>query len=306
MERAVKLSLVIPVYYNEENLLPLYEDLRENLIEKIDFGYELVFVDDGSRDRSWEVLRQLQDRDEHVRLLRLSRNFGSHSAVMCGLSHSTGECVVVKAADQQEPTALVLEMVRKWEEGNNIVLAVREGREDPSFFADFYYWICRKFIFPKMPKGGFDTYLLDRKVIRALEGMNEPDSPLTGQILWSGFRTDSVYYVRKERTAGKSRWTLSKKLKLVTNTFFSFSNLPIGIITGVGIFSVLMSAIWAIVVLIFRLRGSIPVSGWTTLFIFNLFSFGIIMFSIGILGGYLWRTFSVSRHRPAYIVEEEK
>lgn len=304
----MKLSIVIPVYYNEENLFTLYADIKEKIIDKINYEYEIVMVNDGSRDQSWEIMRELAEKDSHIHIISLSRNFGSHAAILCGLCNSTGDCAVVKAADLQEPTELILEMVESWKRGNNVVLAVREGRQESSkqtFFANLYYSLVRKCALPNMPKGGFDVYLVDKRVITVLQNLDEKNSALTGQILWSGFKTDVIYYTRLARTAGKSRWTLKKKIRLVMDTLFSFSSLPITAVLGVGTFSIAVAVIWAIVVLIAKISGHIAVSGWTTLFIFNLFSFGIIMMTLGILGEYLWRTFDASRKRPAYIIEED-
>lgn len=301
-----KLSVVIPVYYNADNLPPLYADMKEKLIDQIDFDYELIFVDDGSGDNSYQVMQQLARQDKHIRIFRLSRNFGSDAAVLCGLCQATGDCAVVKAADLQEPTEMLLDMYHRWQEGCNVVLAVREGREESraqEFFADLYYSITRKFALPNMPKKGFDVFLLDRKVIEVLRRMDEPNSALDGQILWSGFTTGTVTYVRRERKIGKSRWTLKKKIRLVMDTLFSFSTVPITFITGLGVLSVLGSVIWAIDALISKLRGSIHVTGWTMMFIFQLLSFGIIMMTLGLLGNYLWRTFDASRRRPPYLIE---
>lgn len=300
-----KLSIVIPVYYNEQNLLPLYHDLQEKCISQIDFEYELVMVDDGSGDESWSVIKQLAAQDEHIVPIRLSRNFGSHAAMLCGLSHTTGDCAVVKAADIQEPTELILEMYRSWQEGNNVVLAIRQEREDKSLFSDLYYWLVRKTSLKTMPSHGFDVFLLDRKVIQVLETLDENNSAITCQILWSGFKTDHVFYTRKAREIGKSKWTMGKKIRLVMDTLFSFSNVPISVITGIGTCSCAGSAIWAIAVLIGRLSGMIAVAGYTTLFIFQLFSFGMIMLTMGLLGNYIWRTFDASRNRPVYIIEED-
>ena len=163
----------------------------------------------------------------------------------------------------------------------------------------------RKAALANMPEGGFDVYLLDRKVINVLLSLDERNSALTGQILWSGFKTEQIPYVRLEREIGTSKWTLKKKVRLVTDTLFRFTTLPISLVTGIGTASFIGALVWGIVVLIFKLMGLIQVSGWTTLFIFNLFSFGIIMVTLGILGGYLWRTFDASRNRPTYIVEDE-
>ena len=304
----MKVSIVIPVYFNEDTLLPLYNDIKKKIIDVIDYEYEIVMVNDGSKDKSYEIMQRLAKCDENIKIYSLSRNFGSHACILCGLSKATGDCAVVKAADLQEPSELILDMVESWKQGNNVVLAERSGREEgyiQTFFANLYYKLVRKTALPNMPKEGFDVYLLDRKVINVLMQLDEKNSALTGQILWSGFRTGTVKYKRLARELGTSKWTLRKKIRLVTDTFYSFSTLPITIVSLIGVFSFLGSLIWAIVVFFAKIFGKIVVSGWTTLFIFNLFSFGVIMLTLGILGGYLWRTFDASRKRPPYIIEDE-
>lgn len=304
----MKVSLVIPVYYNEENLRPLYTDLKEKFISKINYDYEIVMVNDGSKDKSYEVMKELSHEDKNIKIISLSRNFGSHAAILCGIAHCTGDCAVIKAADLQEPTKLILDMVESWKKGNNVVLAVREGRDESkrqTFFANFYYKLVQKTALPEMPDQGFDVYLIDRKVITVLKNLDEKNSALTGQILWSGFKTDKVYYHRLAREIGESKWTLKKKVRLVMDTLFSFTSLPITVVLYAGVISMVIAVIWAIVVLVSKLVGGINVSGWTTLFIFNLFSFGVTMMTLGILGEYLWRTFDASRNRPPYIIEEE-
>lgn len=302
-----KLSIVIPVYYNAENLPPLYADLREKLLDREGAEFELVFVDDGSGDNSYEVLRAIADCDARVRLCRLSRNFGSDAAVLCGLVHATGDCAVVKAADLQEPTEMLWDMYQKWLDGDQIVLAVREGREESrsqELFANLYYALTRKVALPAMPKTGFDVFLLDRKVIDVIGGMNETNSALSGLVLWSGFRTGTVTYLRRARKIGKSRWTLRKKIRLVMDTLFSFSTLPITLVSVLGGVSVVGSILWALDALVSKLTHRTTVEGWTMLFIFNLMSFGIVMVTLGLLGGYLWRTFDAARRRPPFIVAE--
>lgn len=303
----MKLSIVIPVYYNEDNLIPLYNDIKTKIIDIINFDYEIIMIDDGSKDQSYNIMKQLEKKDSHIKCISLSRNFGSHAAILCGLANCTGDCAVIKAADLQEPTEILLDMVEKWKKGKNVVLAVREARQEKSsqkLFANLYYNLVRKTALSNMPQGGFDVYLLDRKVIDVLVRLDEKNSALTGQILWSGFETDVVYYTRLAREIGESKWTLKKKVKLVCDTLFSFSTLPITIVSIIGTVSFIGSIIWAIVVLMYKLTGKIGVSGWTTLFIFNLFSFGVIMLTLGILGSYLWRTFDASRNRPPYIIEK--
>lgn len=233
----MKISIIIPVYYNQDNLRPLYQDIQEKLYIHTEYDWEMIMVDDGSKDNSYAVMQELAEKDERIRIFSLSRNFGSHAAILCGLTECTGDCAVVKAADLQEPTELILEMIGKWRKGSNVVLAVRENREESrqqALFANLYYWIVRKTALPAMPKGGFDIYLLDRKVIAVLMALDEKNSALTGQILWSGFKTENVYYTRVAREIGVSRWTLRKKLRLVSDTLFSFSTLPIKTVSVIG------------------------------------------------------------------------
>lgn len=303
----MKISIVIPVYYNQDNLKPLYQDIKKKLYSCSEYTWEIVMVNDGSKDESYQIMKELAKEDERISIYSLSRNFGSHAAILCGLSKCTGDCAIVKAADLQEPTEMVIEMVDSWKKGNNVVLAVREGRQEgkgQTFFANLYYDLVRKTSLPQMPRGGFDVYLLDKKVIQVLQRLDEKNSALTGQILWSGFKTDIVYYTRLQREIGKSRWTLKKKIRLVSDTLFGFSTLPITIVSVIGTLSCIGAVSWAVLVFIFKIMGLIQVSGWTTLFMFNLFSFGVIMLTLGILGGYLWRTFDASRNRPPYIIEE--
>ena len=308
MERKIKkLSIVIPVYYNELNLCSLYDDLKEKVFNRINYDYELVFVDDGSKDSSWDIINKLKKKDNNILAIRLSRNFGSHAAILCGISNCSGDCVIVKSADLQEPSEIIHNMVSEWELGANVVLAVRNSREErwiQSFFANLYYDITRKLALHEMPRGGFDVYLVDRKVIDVLARLDETNSALTGQILWSGFRTKHIYYNRLAREKGQSRWTMRKKIKLVADTLFSFSVFPIKVVSGVGFGSVVGAIIWAVVELALKLEGKIEIQGWTMLFVFCLFAFGTIMFTLGILGNYIWRIFDASRNRPPYIVED--
>ena len=212
-----KISIIVPVYYNQDNLLPLYADLKEKVLSKINIEYELIFVDDGSKDKSYEVMKNLAKLDENIKTIRLSRNFGEHSALLAGLSQCTGDCAVRKAADLQEPSEVILDMMKKYEEGNKAVLAVRADREEPitqKAFSNLYAFLMRKLALHNMPKGGFDTFLIDRQIIDLLVKMQEKNTSLMSQILWAGFETATVPYIRKKREIGKSRWTLSKKIKL--------------------------------------------------------------------------------------------
>ena len=301
-----KLSIVIPVYYNEKNLNPLYEDLLEKVLCKID-DYEIIMVDDGSGDGSWEKMKMIAQRDKNVTLIKLSRNFGSHAATLAGMLKATGDCAICKAADLQEPSELILEMYESWQRGNKVVLAIRSDREEKAsqkFFSNTYYWLIKKYALPDMPKGGFDCFLIDRKVIEVLRLFDEKNSALTLQVLWAGFQRDCIYYVRKERKIGKSKWTLSKKIKLVIDSLMSFSYYPIRFISGLGGIIFIGTSLYSIYLIFAKIVFGISVQGFTTLAILILFSFGTIMLTLGILGEYIWRGFDAARKRPIYIIDQ--
>jgi dolichol-phosphate mannosyltransferase len=301
-----KLSIIVPVYYNADTILLLYDDLKSKILDKLG-DYEIVFVDDGSEDNSWEVMNQIKAMDENVKLVKLSKNYGEHAAVLAGLMHSTGDCAVVKQADLVEPAELILEMKESWEKGNKVVLAVRADRDDSileKLFANLYYAIVRKFIMSAMPKGGFDCYLIDRQVIEVLRLLDEKNSALTLQVLWVGFKRDMIYFHRGAREVGESKWTLSKKIKLVLDSMMSFSYFPVRFMSGVGVAFFGASVIWALVIVFQRLFTNVKAEGWTSLMAMLLCSSGLIMLMLGILGEYVWRALDASRNRPPYIVDE--
>lgn len=302
-----KLSIVVPVYYNEENLKPLYEDLKEKVLEKLDCAYEIVFVNDGSKDRSYEVMQELAAMDENIKLVNLSRNFGEHLATLAGMAECTGTVAVRKAADLQEPSEMILEMLEKYRAGAKVVLAVRKDREEPlsqKMFSKIYCWMMRKFALANMPQGGFDTYMISRQVIDILVEISEKNAPLTEQVLWSGFESEKVYYVRQKREIGKSGWTLSKKIKLTVDSLISFSYFPIRCVSVVGALSILGTIIGGIVILVQHFMGRITVEGYTTIVLLILLAFGIVMLTLGVMGEYIWRILDEVRNRPSYIVDK--
>lgn len=302
-----KISIVVPVYYNSDTLMDLYEDMKAKILGVIG-DYELVFVDDGSGDNSWEIMGQIQEMDDNVRCVKLSRNFGEHAALLAGLSVCTGDCAVTKQADLQEDSSLIPEMYDSWKKGNKVVLAVRRSRDESKvkvFFANMYYLLIRKFVNKNMPVGGCDCYLIDRKVIEVLQLLDEKNSSLTLQVLWAGFKTDYVYFDRKNREKGKSRWTLSKKIKLVVDSMMSFSYVPIRLMTFVGvIFNLCAIALFISVLVEFFTVGT-PVAGWSSLMCVILCSFGLVLLMLGILGEYIWRALDAARTRPPFIIDEE-
>lgn len=301
-----KISIVVPVYYNADTLRLLYEDMKEKILEKLE-DYEIIFVDDGSKDDSWKIMNEIREMDSQVICVKLSRNFGEHAALLAGLSKCSGDCAVTKQADLQEDSGIILEMYESWKKGNKVVLAVRAQRDEnpvKKFFANMYYAIVRKCIDKNMPAGGCDCYLLDRKVIKVLELLDERNSSLTLQVLWAGFQSDKVYFHRKDREVGESKWTLSKKVKLVVDSMMSFSYFPIRLMTGTGVIFAVLAAIMAINVIIEKFTVGTPVAGWASLMCVVLFSTGLILLMLGMLGEYVWRALDASRNRPPYIIDE--
>jgi polyisoprenyl-phosphate glycosyltransferase len=303
-----KISIVIPVYYNEDTLMLLYQDMRDKILSKLG-DYEIVFVDDGSKDESWEIMNQISKLDKNVQCVKLSRNFGEHAAILAGLTVCQGDCAVTKQADLQEDSAIILEMYEKWKNGNKVVLAIREERDEGKikvFFANRYYSIVRKYINKEMPAGGCDCYLLDRQAIEVIKNLDEKNSSLTLQVLWIGFKSDKVYFKRKDREVGKSRWTFSKKFKLVLDSMMSFSYFPIRFMSGVGIVFNVLAVILAIEVIIEKFTIGTPIAGWSSLMCVLLCSSGLILLMLGTLGEYIWRTLDASRSRPTFIIDEIK
>ena len=306
--RMKKLSIVIPVYNNELNLKSLYEKLNKDVLEKGNFEYEIIFVDDGSEDNSYNELLKLREKDKNIKIIKFTRNFGAHTAVFAGLKYANGNCMLIIPADLQTPPKLVLEMYSWWEKDYKIVLAVRDDREEgkiQSFFSNTYWKLAKKYALKNTPEKGYDSFLIDRKIADSISNANEKNSPLSAQILWYGYKVKKIYYIRKKRELGKSQWTLSKKIKLFIDTFIAFSYAPIKIISGLGIIISLAAFIFAIVILFNKFYNNIPIEGWASLMIVLLGLSGIQLITLAIIGEYLWRNFDESRKRPIYIIEKE-
>lgn len=303
---ANKLSVVIPVYYNEKNLPVTYARLKEAVFDHVP-DYELILVDDGSEDNSWAEMQKIRAQDDKVKIIRLSRNFGSITAQLAGLSYVTGDCATVIAADLQDPPEIILDLMEKWKNGTKVCLAVRADREE-SFIqktiSNTFYKIMRKFALKNMPLGGFDCFLIDRQVVEVLKNIEEKNSSIVGQILWCGFKTEQISYVRKAREIGESRWTLSKKIKYFMDSILAFSYAPIRMTIVGGSLIAFASFLLMLFLMIERLFMSVPIRGWTSIVCLILFTFGVQLIILGMIGEYLWRALDESRKRPAFIVDE--
>lgn len=301
------LSVVVPVYYNELNLPDTIPGLLALSDQLPKYNFELIFVEDGSRDRSLSILLDFQKRfPKQIKVVKLTRNFGTMAALQAGLTVATGDCVGVIAADLQDPPELFLEMIRHWEGGVKAIFAVRSDREElflQKVFSNLYYALIRRFAIPGYPAGGFDFFLADRQVIDEVNKIKEKNTNLMTLVFWLGYQAVLIPYIRRKRAKGRSRWTLGKKIKLFVDTFVSFSYFPIRLFSFLGIIYAVISFSYGIVIFFSWLTFGIEVQGWVPMMLVLTFTAGLQMTLLGILGEYLWRTLDESRDRPLFVID---
>ncbi|PWA03891.1 glycosyltransferase family 2 protein [Flavobacterium psychrotolerans] len=302
----MKISFVIPVFRNEGSIISTYEKILE-LVHQLHFQYEFIFINDGSDDHSIEELLFLHEKDLQVKVLSFSRNFGQVAAIIAGLKEVTGDVVINMSADLQEPISLIGEMISKWQAGNEIVIGHRIDRED-SFIANnasIIFYKMMRYVNPKMPKGGFDFMLIDKKPLAVLNQIDERNRFFQGDILWLGFNTAFIPYTRLKRTIGKSQWTLAKKLKYFIDGLLNTSYIPIRLMSLMGIGFSLFGFLYALIIAYNRFINNTPFTGWAPLMIIILIIGGLIMLMLGIIGEYMWRTYDETRKRPLYIIKDK-
>lgn len=302
-----RLSIVVPVYFNEESLPVTVPRLAETARRIAGDDFELVFVDDGSQDRSLELMIALQrEPSHHLRVVKLTRNFGSWSAIQAGLSAARGQVAGIIAADLQDPPELFIDMTAKWREGAKCVFAVRTDRDEgamKALLANAYYALLRRFALPGYPAGGFDFCLIDRQVVDDLVRINEKNTHLMNLIYWLGYPSVRIPYTRRARAAGRSRWTLAKKVKLFIDSFVAFSFAPVRAVSLAGFAVAFLALLYGAFQIYMRIAHGTPVQGFTTIVTLIALTSGIQMMMLGILGEYLWRTLDAARSRPNYVVE---
>jgi glycosyltransferase involved in cell wall biosynthesis len=302
----LELSIVVPVYHNAESLEELYQRIKIT-VEKINISnWDITFVNDGSKDASREVLASLKKDNDNIRVVELSRNFGSMVAITAGLRYATGHCVAMIAADLQDPPELLVEMIEHWRKGTKVVLATRESRDDPflSKALSFLFYRFYRFVISKeMPPGGFDLFVLDQQVAKLLVDHAEKNTSIPAAILWLGFSRKFIPYHREVRKHGQSMWTITKKIKHMYDSILSYSYIPLRIIVGIGILGILMAFSYASFIVWYRFSHPAESPGWASLMVVTLFFSSITLISIGVVGEYVWRAFDASRQRPIYIVD---
>lgn len=304
-----KISVVTPCHNEEKNLPKLLERLKAVFKDK--YTWEWVVVDDRSSDSTFKIVKELaQNENVSVQALRLSKNWGSHMAILCGVRHAKGDCVVVLAADLQDPPEVIPEMVANWENGVKVVWAERKTRSSESKFNQLFSIIYHRLIRllvgrGSLPQKGVDFFLIDRSVAEVLSKFKESRVSIFALLAWMGFSNSKVSYDKADREFGSSSWSLRRKIRLVIDSIVSFSYAPIRFVGFFGFLVAFLGLFYAGVVFIraFKL-GGIP-EGWSSLMVVILVLGGLQMLMMGILGEYLWRGLEESRNRPNYIVEEK-
>jgi polyisoprenyl-phosphate glycosyltransferase len=302
-----RISIVVPVYFNAASLPALADRLGRLADRNRAHRFEFVFVDDGSGDDSFDVLRRLRKKDSRIAVVKLTRNFGSNTAILAGLAHSRGDCAGFIAADLQDPPETLGPMIDRWKKGSSVVLAVRRSRRgDPwltRVFASGFNRLFKKVVFGQFFDEGVGFFLADRRVVDFLVRCNEKNMHLIGLLLWSGFDHATVAYDRVEREHGRSRWTFGKKFKYFIDAFTSFSYLPLRACLVLGLALAAASVLYAAVIVVMKLEGRFDVPGWSAMMVAVLFLSGTQLTMLGMIGEYLWRNFDATRQRPAYVVD---
>lgn len=301
------ISIVVPVFNEQDNIEKFYNAVSEELAGYPEYHWELIFVDDGSTDRSAEVLKSLHGRGKSVFSVMLSRNFGSHGAVMAGLNCCRGGAAVIISVDLQDPVSTIPQFIESWMRGHLVVWGVRNQRSDEGVFSRYaakaYYYLVGKLCGIQIPEHGVDCVLIDRKVINELLLSKDVHAPFTMMISWCGYKSSSITFNRKDREVGSSKWSFARRFKLAIDSFVGFSYLPIRIISAMGIITSTFGFLYGSVVFV-RGLGGYAIEGWTSLMVVTLMLGGIQMLILGVLGEYLWRGLEAIKGRPRYLIAE--
>lgn len=304
-----KISIVIPMYYEEQVAEECYKRVTGVIKEIKEYDYEIIFINDGSKDKTLEILENISKEDRKVKIISFSRNFGHQAAVTAGLKYVTGDTVVIMDADLQDPPELIPDMLKKWEEGYEVIYGKRKTRDGESAFKLFtakaFYTTLNKLSDVEIPKDTGDFRLVDRKVVDVINALPEHNKFLRGLFSWVGFKQIPFEYERKERIAGKTKYPLGKMLKLAQDGIFSFSTKPLRIVGTMGIISILISIIILVYsILSYFFNWNELTAGWTSMMVTMTFLGGMILISLWMIGEYVGRIYDETKRRPEFIIEK--
>jgi len=301
------LSIVIPFHNEEKNVAPLYEAVLAEL-KTLDCSYELIFIDDGSKDETWTQIMACRARDANIFALKLSRNFGKEAALTAGIDKAEGDAVILMDGDLQHPPAMIPQLVERLGEGFDMVYAVRDRRNHGpglrSALSGLYYWLWDRLADTKIPPNAGDFRILNRKAIEALRALPERNRFMKGLYSWIGFEQSEIQYAEKHRLSGQSSWSIRNLFSYGRSAFISFSSLPLRLWTGLGAFISVISIVYALYVVVETVIYGRVVPGYATTVTAIFFLGGVQLFSIGILGEYMASLFDEVKKRPVYLISE--
>ena len=299
------LSVILPSY-NEEKMIPVAADTISGILERENIDFELLFIDDGSKDTTWENITRVAEKNAHVVGVHFSRNFGKEAAMFAGLEKATGDCCVVLDCDLQHPPEKIVEMYRLWEDGYEVVEGIKEDRGEESglhkFAANSFYGLISRATGMDMSSSS-DFKLLDRKVVDTLNSLPERNVFFRALSFWVGYSKATVYYSVRERTEGESKWSTKSLIKYAITNIGSFSSAPLHMVTVLGLTMLMVAIVFSIISLVQKLTGQ-ALGGFTTVILLLLFSSSIIMISLGIVGYYIARIYDEIKGRPRYIISK--
>ena len=305
--KSPEISIVVPLYNEEKNIRLMYDRLVSSIL-KITSNFEIIYVNDGSKDNSFLELLKLSNEDERVKYINFSRNFGHQIAVTAGLDYSKGAAVVIIDGDLQDPPEVIPEMYAMYKEGFEVVYGQRLKRKGDNFFkkitAKYFYRILKKITSINIPLDTGDFRLIDRKIVNDLKNMPEQNKFLRGQIAWLGYRQTSVFFERDERKFGETGYPFSKMLKFALDGITGFSDVPLQFVTKTGIFISFISFLVILYAIFSHFILERTITGWTSLIISSMFIGGVQLISVGIIGEYISRINKNVQNRPLYIVSE--
>lgn len=304
-----KLSVIVPCYYNENNIPVTTRELVANEAKfPPEVTFEYVFVNDGSGDDTLGALQQAQALyPNRIRIVDLAGNVGSYNAIVAGMAYATGDCLAVITADMQDPPELMVQMYAHWQQGFKLVIGNRQDREETGLsetLAKTFHWLMKNLALSNIPDGGFDFVFFDRQVADEVLKLHERNSNVFYLMVWLGFPYVNIPYVRRKREIGKSRWTLSKKIKLLVDSLLAFSFIPIRAISVLGLGLGAVALFYGLYIIGLRLFGSNEPAGWSALMVVLLFVSAFQMIALGIIGEYVWRGLDAARNRPLYVVRK--
>ncbi len=302
-----RFSIVAPAYNEEEVLPEFYRRVRE-VMDSIGEPWELILINDGSRDNTLAIMRELHAQDPRVKIVSFSRNFGHQLAITAGLDYAEGDAVIIIDADLQDPPEVIRDLIEKWRQGYDVVYAIRKERKGESWFkewtAKMFYRLIYRITDVEIPKDTGDFRLMDRKVVEALRTMRERNRFMRGLSVWVGFKQTGVYYVREPRFAGETKYPFRKMLKFALDAITSFSYIPLQLATYFGFAIALISLVGMLIAVYLRLATGRALLGQATTLVAVLFLGGIQLIFLGIIGEYLGRIYDEVKARPLYVVAE--